>query len=104
MRTLLIGLFFLLPAFAGTDKKISVLIVDGINNHDWQTGTRELKALLLGTGQFDVDVSTTPPAGASAEAWDAWKPEFSRYRVVVNNFNGGHLDSGVRWPARVEKA
>jgi type 1 glutamine amidotransferase len=51
-----------------------------------------------------VDVSTTPPAGAPSEAWDAWNPNFSRYQVVVNNFNGGHLDTGIRWPARVEKS
>src|SRR5690349_3748172 len=29
-----------------TPKKISVLIVDGMNNHDWERGTKLLKAIL----------------------------------------------------------
>ena len=94
----------LLPAGARSEGKLAVLIVDGINNHDWQTATRELKALLIETGRFTVDVSTTPPADAPASAWDAWHPGFSRYRAVINNFNGGHTDTGIRWPGRVERS
>ncbi len=86
------------------ERKITALIVDGINNHDWQTGTSELKKILLATGRFTVDVSTTPPAGAPPEAWSAWHPEFDKYQVVIDNFNGGHTDAGVRWPAAVEQA
>ena len=51
-----------------------------------------------------MDVSTTPPANAPARAWDDWRPQFSRYQLVVNNFNGGHLKDGIRWPTRVEQA
>lgn len=80
------------------------MIIDGINNHDWQTATRELKAMLLETGRFTVDVSSTPPAGAPAQAWAGWRPHFSRYQVVINNFNGGHLDNGIRWPPEVERS
>jgi type 1 glutamine amidotransferase len=103
MRTILLLALLALPA-AAADARISVLIVDGMNNHDWQTATREIKDMLLSTNRFTVDVSTTPPAAVPAEAWDEWKPEFSRYQVVVDNFNGGHTAKGVRWPARVEKA
>ena len=81
---------------------IRVLIVDGINNHDWQAGTRLMRAILLREGRFSVEVSTTPAANAPPEAWNSWRPEFSRYDVVINNFNGGHLENGVRWPAEVE--
>ena len=42
--------------------KLSVLIVDGMNNHDWERATRILKAILLDSGRFKVDVSTSPPA------------------------------------------
>jgi type 1 glutamine amidotransferase len=98
----LIVLFF--PALARSEDKLAVLIVDGVNNHDWRTATLELQTLLIETGRFTVDVSTTPPADAPAAAWDAWHPDFSRYRVVVNNFNGGHTDAGIRWPSRVEDA
>jgi type 1 glutamine amidotransferase len=84
--------------------KLSILIVDGINNHDWETGTRALKTILTATGRFTVDVSTTPPRQAPKEAWDGWRPQFSRYQAVLINFNGGHLDDGVRWPSEVERA
>src|SRR5258706_5048302 len=98
MRSILL-LALLCSYAAGPGKPVSVLIVDGMNNHDWQTATREIKEMLLASKQFTVDVST-----ARIDDWDAWKPEFSRYQVVINNFNGGHTGKGVRWPARVEKA
>jgi len=40
--------------------KISVLIVDGRNNHDWQTTTDALRAGLETTGRFKVVVSSAP--------------------------------------------
>jgi hypothetical protein len=83
---------------------LRALIIDGINNHDWERGTRLLKEILLASGRFTVDVSTTPPAGSPAAEWQAWRPDFSRYDVVVNNWNGGHKDDGVRWPPEVERA
>jgi uncharacterized protein len=63
---------------ARSEDKLAVLIVDGINNHDWQTATRKLRALLLVTGRFTVDVSTSPPADAPVAAWNAWNPDFAR--------------------------
>jgi hypothetical protein len=58
------------------DKRVlSVLIVDGINNHDWEAGTRGIQALLAAApGRFRVDVSTTPPREAPAEEWKSWRP------------------------------
>jgi hypothetical protein len=81
---------------------VRVLIVDGINNHDWQAGTAFLKRTLERTGRFAVDVSTTPPRGAAQDQWANWKPAFSSYQVVISNFNGGHLADGIRWPKAVE--
>lgn len=81
-----------------------VLIVDGINNHDWQTATRAITEILTMTGKFTVDVSTTPPRGAPATAWDTWNPDFSSYEAVINNFNGGDSPDGIQWPLRVESA
>ena len=76
-----------------------------MNNHDWQTGTRLMRAVLTAQGKFIVDVSTTPAGrDAPAEAWNAWRPQFSRYDVVINNFNGGHQENGVEWPREVEKS
>ena len=84
--------------------KRSVLIVDGMNNHDWERATRILKSILEESGLFSVDVSTSPPAPAPAEKWQAWKPDFARYDVVVMNFNGGHTSKGLHWPKDLEKA
>ncbi len=80
-------------AQAQSPKKLSALIVDGRNNHDWAAGTRAIRSTLEGTGRFNVDVSTFPA-----------QPDFSKYDLVVNNFNGGHLADGVRWPRETEVA
>lgn len=81
-----------------------LLIVDGMNNHDWRRATAILKEILEGSGQFTVEVSTSPAADAGKEAWDRWRPEFKRYDVVLSNFNGGHLPKSTHWPKEVEKA
>ena len=56
LARLMIAFALLLCAFgAKTEKqRLSVLIVDGINNHDWETGTRAVKAILNATGRFTV--------------------------------------------------
>jgi uncharacterized protein len=93
----------LVASFARAEPKISVLVIDGINNHDWQAGTRAIREILEAAGRFRVDVSTTPPREAPASAWDSWRPAFRRYNVVISNFNGGHLADGIRWPQQVEE-
>lgn len=84
-----------IPAVVGAaaDRKVSVLIVDGMNNHDWAAGTRAIQSILTGSGRFTVEVCTFPQ-----------KPDFSHYDVVVNNFNGGHTAQGTRWPVETERA
>ena len=93
-----------LPALARPARpaKIRVLIVDGINNHDWKTATHGITEILTRTGLFTIDVSTTPPRDAPPSAWDTWRPAFSKYDVVINNFNGGDSLKGIQWPAPVE--
>lgn len=78
---------------AAADRKLTAVIVDGVNNHDWEAGTRAIRAILEGSGRFTVDVSTWPKL-----------PDFTRYDVVVNNFNGGHTADGLRWPREAERA
>jgi uncharacterized protein len=84
--------------------RLRALIVDGANNHDWRAMTACLQAVLGATGRFGVDVATSPPPPASRKAWISWRPRFADYDVVVNNFNGGHLADGLRWPRAVEEA
>lgn len=81
----------LMASAAAADK---VLIIDGVNNHDWAAGTRYIKAILEGTGRFQVDVCTFPqPLPADLRA----------YAAIVNNFNGGHTTTGTRWPRDAEQ-
>src|SRR4051794_14320433 len=78
---------------AAADRKLTAVIIDGVNNHDWAAGTRAIQSTLEGTGRFTVDVATYPKL-----------PDFAKYDVVINNFNGGHLETGTRWPADAERA
>ena len=107
LRLCVVGLLGLVAAPARPAEqlpKLSVLIVDGMNNHDWPRATRLLKEILESSGRFTVDVSTSPAADASPEAWDRWRPQFAKYSVVLSNFNGGHTAEGVHWPRELEKA
>jgi type 1 glutamine amidotransferase len=101
LTTLCHGIAVAQPA---KEPKLSLLLVDGMNNHDWPRATKILKEILDGSGLFTVDVSTSPPGDAPKEAWDQWRPNFSKYDVVLSNFNGGQTPKGLHWPSEVEKA
>lgn len=74
------------------DAKLKALIVDGQNNHRWQETTPLLKAALLSSKRFSVDVATSP------KNLSAFKPKFSDYDVVVSNYNG------AAWAPETQKA
>jgi type 1 glutamine amidotransferase len=99
----LIALFLLLPLHLhgaeSAPSPIKVLVVDGFNNHDWKQTTECVKNQLESTGRFAVDVSTSPATKESA-GWSSWKPEFSKYDVVIQNCNshGGR----PLWPKEVQ--
>jgi uncharacterized protein len=107
MRTLtpLLAAACLLSTATAADK-IKVLILDGQNNHKWDITTPVMKSYLEGTGTFTVDVSTSPPdkkkakpeeQAGLADKWNAWRPKFSDYAVVLSNYNG------ELWPEPVQK-
>jgi type 1 glutamine amidotransferase len=102
VENFLVALLAVSPAMASGP--IRVLIVDGANNHDWRAMTEALQAILRANGDFVADVSTSPPPSGSAGAWEQWRPRFDDYGVIINNFNGGHLKDGLRWPREVEQA
>ena len=64
---------------------LAALIIDGQNNHDWKATTPVLKRLLEESGYFKVDVLTSPPKNGD---FSSFKPEFSKYKMVVSNYNG----------------
>jgi type 1 glutamine amidotransferase len=76
----------------GAGRKLAAVIIDGVNNHDWVSGTAAIRSILEATGRFTVAVSTYPKL-----------PDFSRFDVVINNFNGGHTTAGTRWPPEKER-
>src|SRR5262249_39131434 len=85
-------------------QKLSVLVIDGMNNHDWARATSSLGSILRDGGRFTCEVSASPPADASPDRWQAWKPDFARYDVVLMNFNGGHTAKGIHWPRALEQS
>lgn len=85
-----------LPAMAAD--KITLLIIDGQNNHNWKATTPPIKQMLEKTGRFTVEVATTPDKGASKDAWNQFRPDFSKYQVILSNYNG------QPWPAEVNQA
>jgi type 1 glutamine amidotransferase len=82
-------------AFAA--QAISALIIDGQNNHDWRSTTPVLKKILEDTGIFQVEVLTAPPKGGD---FSVFHPEFSKYKVVISNYND--FGGGTEWPREVE--
>ena len=85
----------LLPSGLAAQDRLDVLIVNGQSNHDWAASTASARTTLLNTGRFNVDVSTSPPAGSPPSAWAGWQPQFANYDVVVSVYKG------EMWPAQV---
>ncbi|MGI9472501.1 MAG: family 16 glycoside hydrolase [Rubripirellula sp.] len=90
-KTLLIILCALTPIASSVasaeegQSKISVLVIDGQNNHKWQETTPLIRQTLEGCGRFKVDVVTAP---AKDEDMSGFSPSFADYDVVVSNYNG----------------
>ena len=83
--------------------RTKVLIIEGQSNHDWKTRVTILKSILSQDSSFEVDVSVTP-ASAESDAWAKWRPQFSKYDVVISGYNDVHIKGGMRWPREVEKS
>ena len=67
-RCLAVLILFVLsvPMAMAAEEKITVLIVDGQNNHDWRATTPVMVKALESAGIFTVDVATSPPRGVAA--------------------------------------
>ena len=77
---------------------VRVMLLDGEsagNYHQWRLVTPVLKKQLDETGLFQVDVVTAPPVGGD---FTAFKPDFSKYQVVVLNYDA----PDDRWPAALK--
>jgi type 1 glutamine amidotransferase len=96
MRSLgLISAMLVLAGVSFAADPIHVMLLDGESGgpyHKWSLITPLLKKQLEETGLFQVDVVTAPPAGGD---FSAFKPDFSKYAVVVWNYDA----PDERWTA-----
>ena len=78
---------------------IRVMLLDGESGgpyHKWALITPVLKKELEETGLFQVDVVTAPPS--SGGDLSTFKPEFSKYQVIVSNYDAPD------WPADLKSS
>ena len=118
---LIAGTMLIASSASFAAEKIKVLIVDGQNNHHaWPKSTIIMREYLKETGRFEVDIARTkftwngkqeaaflPLAGVGptedlpkAQTDPGFKPDFSKYNVVVSNF--GY--QAAPWPVETQKA
>jgi type 1 glutamine amidotransferase len=76
-------------------EKMPALIVDGQNNHGvWPKTTKMMTKYLEDTGLFQVEVARTAAEGTDPN----FQPDFSKYAVVISNYNG------APWPEATQHA
>jgi len=78
---------------ADVPSPMSVLLIDGQNNHAWKETTPLIKQTLEGSGLFTVEVATTPAKG---EDMSTFNPKFSDYQLIVSNYNGDDWSEATR--------
>ncbi len=98
----LLAAVFLMPACSEANaqkEKISVLLIDGQNNHNWKETSPVMVALLEQSGRFEVTVSTSPAGppkpprrpkektpesdAAFKEAIQAWEKEVAEIKATA---------------------
>jgi type 1 glutamine amidotransferase len=94
-KSITVILVVLFALTATGQNRIRVMLLDGQNNHNWQSTTPVLKKILDETGLFDTTIVTAPEI--SSPAFASFKPDFSRYRVVVMNYNNGIDGKAPEW-------
>lgn len=78
---------------------IPVLLLDGESAgpyHNWRLTTPVLREELEETGLFQVTVVTAPPS--SSGDLSRFQPEFSRYKVIVFNYDAPDWPAALRTP------
>jgi len=96
MKRMLPALLLFVACAMATAAPIRVLLLDGASGgayHNWRQTTPVLKAELEETGLFEVTVLSAPPSGGD---FSAFKPEFSRYQVIVSNYDAPSWPEGLR--------
>jgi type 1 glutamine amidotransferase len=101
MRTSVIAIFsFAIALCAQAAPPIKVMLLDGEQGgpyHAWEETSPYLKKMLDQAGIFAVDVVTAPPKGGD---FSKFKPEWSKYKVVVANYDV----PDERWPDELKSS
>jgi len=86
MRSIFIQILFFLSSFGLQAKPVRVMLLTGQTDkyHNWKVTSSHLKAILDHNSAFKTDVVLLPANGIEL---DKFKPEFSKYQVVVLNVN-----------------
>jgi type 1 glutamine amidotransferase/HEAT repeat protein len=84
------------PAAAKKTAGIRVLILSGLNNHDWRSTTPVVVKMFKDNSRFGVVDVTEQPGKLTAR-------DFAKYDVIVSNWTP-YPDTARRWPAETEKA
>ncbi len=81
-------------------EKIKVAILTGQNNHAWMIDSPVLKNILDDAGLFQTTILQTPDRASENKAaeWQAFKPAFGDFDVIVLNYNG------EMWPDHVKES
>ena len=69
------------------------VIVTGQNNHNWPVSSEAIRQTLENSGLFSMDVAVSPAAG---EDMSGFSVDFSRYEVVVLDYNGDPWSETMR--------
>jgi type 1 glutamine amidotransferase len=93
-----VAVMVLMASLPRAAERIPVMLLDGESGgpyHDWPRVTPVLKTILDETGLFATTVVTAPPANGD---FAAFMPQWSRYKVVVMNYDA----PDERWPSALK--
>lgn len=93
LLAIIIGLGSLL---AQSPPKVKVLILTGINNHEWAATTQVLRQILEQTGRFEVRVNEEVRGNGSET--------FAPYDVLLLNYTDRQQTEGPWWDNRARQA
>ena len=93
--SVILGTAFLFCSCSIARQPIRGVIITGQNNHNWPVSSEALRLTLEQSGLFEMDVAVSPAAG---EPMDGFRVDFSRYSLVVLDYNGDP------WPETMRRA
>jgi type 1 glutamine amidotransferase len=90
---LIIAGLFIFFSGCKNETKYRTLLITGQSNHNWKASYPILKTMLDETGLFSTEVAITPEKGGDM---NLFKPDFSKYKLVVLDYNGDAWSESTR--------